>query len=586
MFGDIATSFYSSMLDTLATGAAVGEYQFGSGGTLTRWRESLSAQAKEAQQNLSQEMQMGQSRRFIPSADEPEAPSAWSSFGDFFGAVGAQAVSSLGSIIASLPAIGVGLLGGGPVGGMIAGGVTTGLLGMGTVWKDTAEGFQAIPEEDRKRLNESYRRNRETMSEAEALDVTIREAAGRIPELVGVLSAIPGAIMGRFESQLAARQLGGGVIRNAGRGMLTEGATEFPEEVAQNVGTQVATERLTGEAVSTADALEAGVRGTTGGGAMGGAMGAIGGAFQRDTPPAPANEPPPPAPPPPPPPPAPEAPPSVPAAPVASALTQEEARAIAYDVTNTIGARSTPGMDPEDALLAVEHMEANLAKGRAVNVAATEFGQRLDTVQIMAVNAAMRENPQAALAALRAALEARITEISSAPEAPTPPPPPAPPPPSATTQGVDPSLSSAVQQTETPPPPETPTAPRVDPSISEVIATTTPSTPAPSTTPPPTAETTSAPDITATLATTPPTEQGTEPPAGTVATGTTAEALPPTEIPTEKPMGAVEQLMQSPIEALRAEGITLDEAETQRFGELDSDVEAYRKFLDCIRGLG
>ncbi len=456
MFGDIATSFYSSMLDTLATGAAAGEYQFGSGGTLTRWRESLSAQAKEAQQNLSQEMQTGQSRRFIPSADEPEAPSAWSSFGDFFGAVGAQAVSSLGSIVASLPAIGVGFLGGGPVGGMIAGGVTTGLLGMGTVWKDTAEGFQAIPEEDRKRLNESYRRNRETMSEAEALDVTIREAAGRIPELVGVLSAIPGAIMGRFESQLAARQLGGGVIRNAGRGMLTEGATEFPEEVAQNVGTQVATERLTGEAVSTADALEAGVRGTIGGGAMGGAMGAIGGAFQRDAPPAPANE----------------------------------------------------------------------------------------------------------------------------------PPPPAPPPPSATTQGVDPSLSSAVQQTETPPPPETPTAPRVDPSLAETVAQSAADTMAQATPGSYSTTTVNIGDQQATAygvgegAATPPTEQGTEPPAGTVATGTATEA------PLEAPMGAVEQLMQSPIEALRAEGITLDEAETQRFGELDSDVEAYRKFLDCIRGLG
>jgi hypothetical protein len=295
LMGDIGSLFYSSMLDTLASGAAAGEYMAGSGGTLTRWRESLSQSAREAQQNVSQEMQNALARRFIPS--EENAPSAYSSFGDFFGALGAQAVSSLGSIVASLPAIGVGLLGGGPVGGMVAGGVTTGLLGMGTVWKDTAEGFQAIPEEDRKRLNEAYRRNRETMSEAEALDVTIREAAGRIPELVGVLSAIPGAIMGRFESQLAARQLGGGVIRNAGRGMLTEGATEFPEEVAQNVGTQVATERLTGEAVSTADALEAGVRGAIGGGAMGGAMGAIGGAFQRAAPPAPANEPPPPAPP-------------------------------------------------------------------------------------------------------------------------------------------------------------------------------------------------------------------------------------------------------------------------------------------------
>jgi hypothetical protein len=68
---------------------------------------------------------------------------------------------------------------------------------------------------------------------------------------------------------------------------------------------------------------------------------------------------------------------------------------------------------------------------------------------------------------------------------------------------------------------------------------------------------------------------------------TPAPAIEPApEAPLEVPMGAVEQLTQSPIEALRAEGITLDEAEMQRFGELDSDVEAYRKFLDCIRGLG
>jgi hypothetical protein len=71
-----------------------------------------------------------------------------------------------------------------------------------------------------------------------------------------------------------------------------------------------------------------------------------------------------------------------------------------------------------------------------------------------------------------------------------------------------------------------------------------------------------------------------------VSTPAPAAAEPTPEAPLEPAMGAVEQLIQSPIEALRAEGITLDEAETQRFGELDSDVEAYRKFLDCIRGLG
>ena len=469
MLGDIATSFYSSMLDTLASGVAAGEYMAGSGGTLTRWRESLSAQAKEAQQNLSQEMQMGQSRRFIPSSEQPDAPSAYSSFGDFFGAVGAQAVSSLGSIVASLPAIAVGFFGGGPVGGMVAGGATTGLLGMGTVWKDTAEGFQAIPEEDRKRLNESYRRNRETMSEAEALDVTIREAAGRIPELVGVLSAIPGAIMGRFESQLAARQLSGGIIRGAGRGALTEGVTELPEEVAQNVGTQVATERLTGEPVSVAEAAEAGVRGFIGGAGMGGAMGAVGGVFQRGAP-------------------------------------------------------------------------------------ATEL------------------------------------------------PPPPPPPPSATTQGVDPSLSSVIQQTETPPPPETPTAPRVDPSLTEAVETATPPTPPTptATTPPPTAETTSAPDISTTLAATPPTEQGTELPAGTAAPGTPPvepplTEVPPTEIPTEKPMvekgiSAVQQILEQTLDeqnsykALTTEGITVSKADKKKLDLFDKEVLGYKAFLKCLEG--
>jgi hypothetical protein len=59
----------------------------------------------------------------------------------------------------------------------------------------------------------------------------------------------------------------------------------------------------------------------------------------------------------------------------------------------------------------------------------------------------------------------------------------------------------------------------------------------------------------------------------------TSEALP------ETPMGAVEQLTQSPIEMLRAEGITLDDAETKRFAEFDSEMEAYSKFLDCVRGL-
>lgn len=283
LMGDIGTLFYSSMLDTLATGAAAGEYMTGSGGTLTAWRESLSQAAREAQKGVSQEMQAALSRRFIPSEDD--APSAYKSFGDFFGAVGAQAVASLGSIVASVPAIGVGVLGGGPVGGMVAGGATAGLLGMGTVWKDTAEAFQQIPEAERRRLNAGYASRRDAgMDPAQAIDETVREAAGRYPELAGILSAIPGAVMGRFEASLGARQMQGGVFRGARRGAVTEGLTELPEEVTQNIATQLGTERLTGEPFRVSEAAEAGVRGFIGGAGMGGALGAVGGAFQRGQP--------------------------------------------------------------------------------------------------------------------------------------------------------------------------------------------------------------------------------------------------------------------------------------------------------------
>lgn len=289
LIGDIGTLFYSSMLDTLASGVAAGEYMAGSGGTLTRWRESLSQAAQEAQKNVSQEMQAALSRRFIPSEDD--APSAYKSFGDFFGAVGAQAVASLGSIVASIPAIGVGLAGGGPVGGMLAGGATTGLLGMGTVWKDTAEAFQQIPEAERRRLNTGYAARRDAgMDPAQAIDETVREAAGRYPEIAGILSAIPGAVMGRFEAQLGGRQLRQGIMRTAGRGAVTEGITEAPEEAVQSAATQLATERLTGEPFRISEVGEAAVRGTIGGAGMGGAMGAIGGAFQRGQPePSPTN---------------------------------------------------------------------------------------------------------------------------------------------------------------------------------------------------------------------------------------------------------------------------------------------------------
>lgn len=289
LMGDIGTLFYSSMLDTLASGVAAGEYMAGSGGTLTRWRESLSQAAQEAQKGVSQEMQAALSRRFIPSEDD--APSAYKSFGDFFGAVGAQAVASLGSIVASLPAIGVGIAGGGPVGGMLAGGATTGLLGMGTVWKDTAEAFQQIPEAERRRLNAGYAARRDAgMDPAQAIDETVREAAGRYPEIAGILNALPGAVMGRFEAQLGGRQLRQGIMRTAGRGAVTEGITEAPEEAVQSAATQLATERLTGEPFRISEVGEAAVRGTIGGAGMGGAMGAIGGAFQRGQPePSPTN---------------------------------------------------------------------------------------------------------------------------------------------------------------------------------------------------------------------------------------------------------------------------------------------------------
>jgi hypothetical protein len=433
LFGDIRTLFYSSMLDTLATGAAAGEYMAGSGGTLTAWRESLSQAAREAQKGTSQEMQAALSRRFIPSEDD--APSAYKSFGDFFGAVGAQAVASLGSIVASIPAIGAGILGGGPVGGMVAGGATAGLLGMGAVWKDTAEAFQQIPEAERRRLNAGYASRRDAgMGPAQAIDETVREAAGRYPEIAGVLSAIPGAIMGRFEASLGARQMQGGIIRGATRGATTEGFTELPEEVTQNVATQLGTERLTGEPFRVSEAAEAGVRGFIGGAGMGGALGAVGGAFQRGAPPP------------------------------ASTPTEQ-------------------GVDPSIAAAAQ----------------------------------------------------------TTAPPAPTQE--------SQASTEIDAALSAALQQTA----PTPPLAPLAQTTTSAVMS--------------------AMPD-----------------PLGVGEfnlVSTPAPAIEPApEAPLEVPMGAVEQLTQSPIEALRAEGITLDEAEMQRFGELDSDVEAYRKFLDCIRGLG
>ncbi len=442
LFGDIRTQFYSSMLDTLATGAAAGEYMAGSGGTLTAWRESLSQAAREAQKGTSQEMQAALSRRFIPSEDD--APSAYKSFGDFFGAVGAQAVASLGSIVASIPAIGVGILGGGPVGGMVAGGTTAGLLGMGAVWKDTAEAFQQIPEAERRRLNAGYASRRDAgMDPAQAIDETVREAAGRYPEIAGVLSAIPGAIMGRFEASLGARQMQGGIIRGATRGATTEGFTELPEEVTQNVATQLGTERLTGEPFRVSEAAEAGVRGFIGGAGMGGALGAVGGAFQRGAPPP------------------------------ASTPTEQ-------------------GVDPSIAA--------------------------------------------AAQTAAQPAAPPTPTQESQA------------------STEIDAALSAALQQTTTALAPTPPLAPLAQTTTSAVMS--------------------AMPD-----------------PLGVgefnlVSTPAPAAAEPTPEAPLEPTMGAVEQLIQSPIEALRAEGITLDEAETQRFGELDSDVEAYRKFLDCIRGLG
>ena len=441
LMGDIGTLFYSSMLDTLATGAAAGEYMAGSGGTLTAWRESLSQAAREAQKGVSQEMQAALSRRFIPSEDD--APSAYKSFGDFFGAVGAQAVASLGSIVASLPAIGVGIAGGGPVGGMLAGGATTGLLGMGTVWKDTAEVFQQIPEAERRRLNAGYVSRRDAgMDPAQAIDETVRESAGRYPELAGILSAIPGAVMGRFEAALGARQLSGGVTREALRGGGREAITEAPEETTQNIATQLGTERLTGEPFRVSEAAEAGVRGAIGGAGMGAAMGAVGGAFGR----APEGLPPPPPPPTP---------------------TQQ-------------------GLDPS-------------------------------------ITAAAQSTAQTSTPA------ATTQETQD-------------------TAGVDAALAAALQQSA-------PTQAPLSPVAQAAGEPLTPATMSP------------IPD---------PLGVGNlELPAAPV----TSEALP------ETPMGAVEQLTQSPIEMLRAEGITLDDAETKRFAEFDSEMEAYRKFLDCVRGL-
>ena len=470
--GDIGTLFYSSMLDTLATGAAAGEYMAGSGGTLTAWRESLSQAAREAQKGVSQEMQSALSRRFIPSEDD--APSAYKSFGGFFGAVGAQAVASLGSIVASVPAIGVGVLGGGPVGGMVAGGATAGLLGMGAVWKDTAEAFQQIPEAERRRLNAGYASRRDAgMDPAQAIDETVREAAGRYPEIAGILSAVPGAVMGRFEAALGARQLSGGITRNALRGGGREALTEAPEEITQNVATQLGTERLTGEPFRVSEAAEAGVRGAIGGAGMGAAMGAVGGAFGR----APEELP---APPPPPTP------------------TQQ-------------------GLDPSITAAAQTQTQAPLSP---IAQAATTTTMSPIPDPLGVGNLALPSAPQAA----------PTTQETQ------------------DTAGVDAALAAALQQSA-------PTQSPLSPVAQAAGEPPTPATMSP------------IPD-----------------PLGVGNLELPAAPVTP-EAPPETPVGAVEQLTQSPIEMLRAEGITLDDAETKRFAEFDSEMEAYRKFLDCVRGL-
>lgn len=288
VLGDIGRGFAGSAASTGAAAIGAAEYVVGSGGTLTRWNEDLSAFAERMQRGLSPEMRRALEREFVPgSSGDPNAQSAWSSFGNFIGSAAAHMVGTSGSLVAAVPSLLAGLLATSPAGAAMAGAVVgagvAGTLGAGTVWNDTAEAFGRLSPEQRMRNPTYARLIREGANEASAINETVRETSAQAIAIAGAGSAALGAVAGPFWGRLGGGHAGG-VFRAAGVGARTEFLQEFFEEGLQQDQTQRARGLTEGRPYNWRETAEGAVRGGIAGGGLGGGAGAVGGAFARSQP--------------------------------------------------------------------------------------------------------------------------------------------------------------------------------------------------------------------------------------------------------------------------------------------------------------
>lgn len=283
--------------NSLAAGAAgfgaslagAAEYVVGSGGVATRAREGLQDFAAERVQAMSPQMQRARSREWLPGGTNPDGSrteNVWEDGGGW-GALAAQALEALPSLFATVVPGGLLARGMSAAGatiaatragvGAVAGGVTGASLA-GEVFNSVVDELQNRDDSARREVSPFYRDLREQgMGEGEALDRTIREAAGYKPLLAGALGAVAGHFLeGRAIADVATGRAGG-VVSSALRGARGEGMQEGVEGVVGTDLSQRGQEDASGRPYSLRDTAQAGVQGVVLGAAMGGGVGALGG---------------------------------------------------------------------------------------------------------------------------------------------------------------------------------------------------------------------------------------------------------------------------------------------------------------------
>jgi hypothetical protein len=279
---DYGKAFQRGAIGAAADVAGYGARVAGEGGGASGLRDSLSTDQQAVK--LSRQAEKNARANFLPT--EGQGNDVWDSDISMRQSLGLKLAETAPSVMGPVAGGIVGGLLGGPVGAAVVGLGLAATQSAGGTARSIREEILAAPPESMQE-NAVYRGLLEMgYSDREAREHVIEETTGYLPELMGVVTAVTGRMMGaegRVIDRAGGKNLGG-LRQRVGRGAAGEAGQEFIEGVAGETAEQKAYSDALNRPFDPSKIAEAGVQGGVLGGIMGGGVSAALGARRQKGP--------------------------------------------------------------------------------------------------------------------------------------------------------------------------------------------------------------------------------------------------------------------------------------------------------------